>query len=272
MKIKFLIKKLFNKVFNTFTKAFPFSRYRTRYFNRFFLNKEKVSIIDIGSYGGYLDFWKEKDINYKLSFDPIEKRKSSKKNLIFNCALWNKDSEINIYFTKGGGSDSLEHNFDYLLSKTKSLASRVNPKLLNSFLENAKIIRQEVHQARSLDSILEDINIDFDFIKIDVQGAEKKILQGAEKYLDSGKCLGLLIETYTIRMFEEQSLYGEISILLRKYNYIPVLQYPSHGSFGCSNDTLFIKTGIRNAKLNTILKTYNLLRWSDGYYEQELND
>ena len=76
------IKNVINRVIFTINKFFPASIYRTRYLNRFFLKTERVSIIDVGSYGGYLDYWKRNDINFKLSFDPIEDRTSSKKEII----------------------------------------------------------------------------------------------------------------------------------------------------------------------------------------------
>jgi hypothetical protein len=44
---------------------------------------------------------------------------------------------------------------------------------------------------------------------------------------------------------------------------------PSHGSYGCSNDVLFIKKNISSSKMNTILDTYGLLRWSNGIYCEE---
>lgn len=269
--LKFLISKFCKKIIYFINKIFPSSRYRTRYFNRFFLRTEKVSIIDIGSYGGYLDYWKRSDIKIKLSFDPIEDRKSSKKEMIFKSALWDKNKEINLYFTKGGGSDTLIHDFENLLLNKKKLELRVNPKPIENFIFNAGVTHTKKIYARTLDSILEEIQIKFDFLKIDAQGAEMKILKGCEKYLTSDDCLGLLIETYTIKMFKGQSLVSELSDYLKKFGFIPVLHYPSHGSYGCSNDTIFIKTGIKNPKLNTILKTYNLLRWADGYYENEIN-
>ena len=57
-------------------------------------------------------------------------------------------------------------------------------------------------------------------------------------------------------MFKSQWMIGEVSEYLKNFNFIQVMQYPSHGSFGCANDTLFIKAGIKSPKLNTILETY----------------
>ena len=59
----------------------------------------------------------------------------------------------------------------------------------------------------------------------------------------------------------------EITKYLSNYGFIKVLSFPSHGSYGISNDTLYIKKKIKSPKLNTILKTYNLIRHNDGFYE-----
>lgn len=248
----------------------PKYRYRIRYLNKLVIPKEKVSIIDVGSYGGFLDGWRAKDIDRTLSFDPIDNRKSTKKNLIQNCAIWNENKNINIYYTSGGGSDTLKHDIVGLRKLDGKLKSRFNSKPLESFLQKVKINDELEVQALTLDTVLETSEFRYDFLKIDVQGAEKQVLQGATSYLSSGHCLGLLIETYTIRMFQGQWLQSEVIKYLSQFGFVPVIVFPNHGTFGCSNDTLFIKKNVKSAKLNTILDTYGLLRYSEGFYDDEL--
>ena len=117
--------------------------------------------------------------------------------------------------------------------------------------------------------MLKTLGHKYDFLKIDIQGAEKQILLGAEKFLKSENCVGVLVETYTLQMFENQWLKSEVSQFLACFKFVPVLTFPSHGSFGCSNDVLYIKCGIKSAKLNSILNTYGILRYGDGFYQEE---
>ena len=67
-------------------------------------------------------------------------------------------------------------------------------------------------------------------------------------------------------MFQDQWLFNDIEKFLRNYEFECILKYPSMGSFSCANDTLFIKKDVLNSKMNTILSTYNLLRWDNGVY------
>jgi FkbM family methyltransferase len=262
-----MIKKMILRILDFIIGRLPnHYRYRLRTYRKFFLSYEKVNIIDVGSYGGYIDHWKYRYIDNILAFDTIDNRKR-KKTRIEKYFLWNKNEKINLYYTRGGGTDSLIHDFDFIKKNKKKLEQRLNKKDVSKFLNKIQIEKITKVNAKTLDSVLENIDIVYDFIKIDVQGAEKKVLQGAHKFLSQNTTLGLIIETYKLKFFKNQSNELEITKFLSNYGFVKVLQYPNHGSYGVSNDTLYIKEKIKNAKLNTILKTYNLIANNDGFYE-----
>ncbi len=56
-------------------------------------------------------------------------------------------------------------------------------------------------------------------LKIDVQGAEIKVLKGAEQMLRSGKVDLIYLETYFVQQYEEQPLFHEIATLLHQYGF-----------------------------------------------------
>jgi len=250
----------------TISRLPSYYRYRLRTYRKFFLKYEKVNIIDVGSYGGYIDGWDLKYIDNILAFDPIDNRKR-KKTKIEKCVLWSKNGEIDLYHTRGGGTDTLIHDFDFIKNNEKHLKQRLNTKDVSKFLKKIEVEKITKVNCKTLDSVLDVTDVVFDFIKIDVQGAEKKVLEGGQKFLNQNTTLGLIIETYKLKFFKNQSNEFEITKYLSNYGFIKVLSFPSHGSYGISNDTLYIKKKIKSPKLNTILKTYNLIRHNDGFYE-----
>jgi hypothetical protein len=105
-----MIYKLFKyfilKIISIFNILAPSGRYRSRYLLKVLLNKEKVSIVDVGSVGGYIDNWKNSSIDKTLSFDPIDNRTGNDKNIISKHAIWESNQKINLYYINGGGTES----------------------------------------------------------------------------------------------------------------------------------------------------------------------
>jgi FkbM family methyltransferase len=91
-----------------------------------------------------------------------------------------------------------------------------------------------------LDTFIKEKNVTIDYLKIDTQGSELKILHGAEKLLDQKRINILKIEVSTIAVYQNQVMFSDIDIYLRhkgyclvdfityKQNYIP--------SFGNNHD------------------------------------
>ena len=62
----------------------------------------------------------------------------------------------------------------------------------------------------SLDKLL--INYDIDFIKLDAEGADYEILQGAKKSLN--QCLGIVVECQFFERYLNTKSFSEIEILM----------------------------------------------------------
>ena len=72
----------------------------------------------------------------------------------------------------------------------------------------------------TLDSFIEEHSIqNIDLLKLDVQGVEYQVLQGAENALRGGKIKMIYTEILTMPAYEGQNYLDEILQLLRKYNY-----------------------------------------------------
>jgi FkbM family methyltransferase len=73
-----------------------------------------------------------------------------------------------------------------------------------------------------------------DFFKLDVQGAELEVLQGATEALTSGSVLGVELETWLVRPGPTVPLFPEIDTYLRPFGFeifdLDLYRYPRRGS------------------------------------------
>lgn len=58
-----------------------------------------------------------------------------------------------------------------------------------------------------------------DYLKIDTQGSELSILKGAQTLLKAGYINVIKVEVSTIPVYQNQDLFSDIDLFLRKYNY-----------------------------------------------------
>ena len=78
---------------------------------------------------------------------------------------------------------------------------------------------------QTLDATVSELQLDADILlKIDVQGSEKQVLDGAKDTLNKVKII--IIETSYISLYKDQSLFGDI------HNYLAELGFRFHGNLG----------------------------------------
>lgn len=148
------------------------------------LNNFKINIANVGS-AGELDFaglfWsKISDDCLFFNFDPDNYKETKNKNVtIFPYGLWDRSTSKEIFITKFPFASSFYEPNKQELSK-----------FIN--FDDHDIIEKRIINLRALDDILDNRNLDCDFIKIDAEGSEIRILKGAKKHLN--QCLGLEIE------------------------------------------------------------------------------
>lgn len=162
------------------------------------LIKPGMTIIDVGVNKGYYSLLFAKLMNDKgivLSFEPVEEncywiKKSININKykcikLYQYALSNKEEEVTFYLGKKSGHGSI------FLSQS------------NVDSEKAPI----TIKTRKLDDVLKENNIDkIDFIKIDVEGAELMVLQGAENALKKSENLKLVVDLDRISKEDKKQL------------------------------------------------------------------
>lgn len=204
---------------------------------KLFKKKSSIILFDIGACEG------EESIRYKnifpnsdiFLFEPLPKNqkliseniiKSNLKNLtLIPAALFDKDGFTDFY-TSSGHPD-LEKNLDWDFGNKSSslLAPEINN--LPKWLTFNDII--EV-RTMTLYSFLEKNKIsDVDFIHMDVQGAELKVLEGAKEKIKNIKAIWL--EVSSIELYKNQPLKNDVELFMKKNNFL-LIRSEFSGAFG----------------------------------------
>ena len=132
-----------------------------------------------------------------LSFEPIL---SVHKKLLKNS---NKDDEWEVYKPVALGNQ----NIDNFINISKNSVSSSILDISVEHVENAPdsiFVEKQPIQERKLDDIFPELNVEEKnlFLKIDTQGYEFKVIQGAEKILKEFK--GILVEVSLSQLYEGQ--------------------------------------------------------------------
>jgi len=176
------------------------------------LKDNKITIVDIGASGGVDSRWRDfTSMCTGILFEPDPReydvlKKSSDNNLIvLNTALSDSPGDIKFHLCKKQQVSSVyQPNFEILDKYPDSSRFKVE-----------KIIKIK---ADTLDNQLKKNKInEIDFIKIDTQGYELSILQGADFYMD--KAIGLQIEVEFEQMYENQPLFADVDAFVRSKGF-----------------------------------------------------
>ncbi len=188
---------------------------------------ESLSFIDVGAKDqlDYLDTLASVTTMVGFEPNPVEldflKEKYSKNNfkslaLIGNC-LSDYDGKTSFNITKHSSMSSLLDtdlgNYEKHFGLYKNF---------KNWKSNIEIENKITTAAVRLDSFVKDKNETIDYLKIDTQGSELKILHGAEQLLDEKRINILKVEVSTIAVYQDQVLFSDIDIFLRDKGYVLV--------------------------------------------------
>ncbi len=231
-------------------------------------NQGIINFIDVGSASGSIpDPWyaNSKFIKYLLCFDPHNTRHPNNNIIVSKSALWSKRATLPFYIYKGlnqSGSSLFEQNIEFVKENYSSLKSKGPKHLSQTWFERTILERTITIPVETLDQVIDQLDekIQFDFLKIDAQGAEYEILQGSEQFLRTS-CLGLQLELFNIPLYKGIKLESEVTSFLDSMGFHKVKKYKAHGSFDSQNDYVFLRKDCpagRKEKMNTIKKIYKL--------------
>ena len=180
----------------------------SRYYQKF-----PLTLVDIGASGGIESHWKvaEKYIQL-IGFEPDEReysnlqKKENGKVKYLNTGLFNKRMPLEYYLTQKQQTSSI---------------FKPNRELLDRFPEAKRfdIVRNVVIEADTLDNQFKIQKIsDADFIKIDTQGSELFILEGAVDTIKN-HVFGVEVEVEFIEMYQNQPLFSDVDSFMRKLGF-----------------------------------------------------
>lgn len=222
-------------------------------FNEYY-RKNPITIVDIGAAGGLHKRWKKVEKHLQaFCFEPdqrsFEKLSNNKHIICKNIGLNNKKDFVKIYLTKKPTCSSM-----YLPNK-EFIKNFQNP-------DRFEVVEEIDINVDTLDNQLSLLNCnDVDFIKIDTQGSELKIIKGAKNILDS--VFGLMIEVEFNPIYKGQPLFSDVESYLNNCGFQLfdlILSRWSRKSYGMNQ--LIAADAIYFKSLNhfTNLSRYKLLK------------
>lgn len=226
--------------------------------------KGLINLIDIGSASGKLPSpWYENSgyIAKLLCFDPQEESNIKGDLISKSIGLWKEEGQVDLHlFSHPSGASLYRQNTEYVEENFEELKNRGNKEYANTWFERSRLKDIIKIQVNTLDTIIEslDFEIEFDFLKIDAQGAEYDILKGAENFLKNS-CIGLHLELFNIPLYKDILLEPQVTDYLRTKGFQLIKKMPAHGTFNSQNDCLYLKLDTqKNDRLNLIKRIYAL--------------
>jgi len=180
----------------------------SRYFKEF-----PVTMIDVGYRGGAANKWDYFGEYLRcIGFEPDKAEydrltKAGVSGTVFNVGLFDKKGAVDFNITRDG-------NLCSILTP--------NRELLDEFPEAGRydVIKKIKLEVNTLDNVVADSGMKLiDFMKIDTQGTELPILQGASETLKQ-TVFGLEIEVEFVPLYRDQLLFSDLDQYLRERDFI----------------------------------------------------
>jgi FkbM family methyltransferase len=223
-----------------------------------------VNLIDVGAAGTLPAPWYRHAACIKslLAFEPRQAQHNPAA-LVCDVALWSRHQQRPMYIYRGldgHGSSLLPQNYAYVREHFAMRRQRGPRKLANTWFQRSQLVGIEHVECRTLDDVLAQLAPPepYHFLKIDAQGAEHEILQGASQFLKQ-HCLGLHLELFVFPLYRGVVLLPDMVDYLDQQGFELVKTFPPHGSFDSQHDCLFLKRGQHGAVIDTIQSIYSLI-------------
>lgn len=214
----------------------------------------RFNFVDVGSRAGMPKVWKKEYINHIITFDPEDESgalslsRYTGKKFHYPIAVFDVTGKRNFYICDSKNVSSL---FKPDLSVVKKTCYGNN-------LHRWKIIDIVEIECRRLDEILEEIGIEFDFLKIDAQGANLNVLKSCGKFLPRFK--GIQTECEVMPIYKGGSLIDELDMYLKNRGFIFVKKLPPKNNLKSKvwNDYLYVNKDASLEEQNFIKTIYGV--------------
>lgn len=220
-----------------------------------------VNFIDVGSVGGLPEPWRQNAyrIAFLLNFEPNGPITRGVNSMTFNTALWSESCERDFYIYRGSnrrrsGSSLFEQNTEYVRENYDSLSGLGPKNLAETWFKRSELLDTKSLQCLPLDKVLlEEVGgKPFHFMKIDAQGAEFPILEGAREFL-STTCVGMELELFTIPLYRGIRMLDEVESHLAQFGFRLAKKFRAHGTFDSQHNCVFLHES-RNPELQVAIR------------------
>ena len=204
------------------------------------LDGEAIALLDVGASGGIIPRWYPHRAN--IAFTGIEPDQRSIPGLlnspdarafrayeIIPSGAWNVAGPVSISFTRKPMCSS--H-----FSPNRPFLSRFPDVERFDLVGSSEIVCQTV------DGMFAGSSKTVDFIKLDLEGGELAVLEGAATTI--GSCLGLHVEAWFQPIRDEQPLFGDIAGFLRRQgvefvDFVSLFRWRRDSNDGLSGQAIF---------------------------------
>jgi len=116
---------------------------------------------------------------------------------------------------------NIEHESTFYINTSDATNSLLNSNRTDSWIDSATETKHSIKvQTDTIDHFCERMSIEsIDILKLDVQGAELLVLEGARRMLENKKINLIFTEVEFIEIYKGQPLFHEITAFLSAYNY-----------------------------------------------------
>ena len=222
-----------------------------------------VGLIDVGSRGRLPGPWHQRSdlVSHVLKFEPRDRRGESPRVVTIDAALWSESATLPFYVyggLAGDGSSMFKQNVNYVRENFDTLRTLGPASLAETWFERSRLDHIEEVRCTTLDIVLAQRSERYHVLKIDAQGAERQILEGAVDYLSGGDCLALHLELFRLPLYEGIAMRPEVEGMVEDLGFSLVKEYPPHGTFDSQNDCVFLHRNATGPVLDAIRTTYGV--------------
>ena len=224
----------------------------------------KINFIDVGcagylpspwdkeGYGKYID----KIIGFDIMDDELNYLQNDfTNNVVYKNIVFDKEEECFFYICKRNRVSSLfKPNMKILDTYIKYLNNIRKPKRYN--IDKYDIIKVKKIKCTRLDTVLNDLDVDFDFLKVDTEGADFNVIKSLGNYLDT-QIIGIHTELYFKEMYKGITLFDEVNSFLEDHNFYKVKKMDGVDNFW-SNFLYIRDDDNKKEKIDLIKKAYQV--------------
>jgi FkbM family methyltransferase len=130
-----------------------------------------------------------------------------------DCAVWDREESRTLYITRGVGASTMMGEASRDVTGRMYRGSLVNDQGQSMYDRHFAVQETSTVRCRPLDAVVPDDRA-VDFLKIDVEGGEMRVLRGAEGLLSSHRILCVMTEFSFAQYYDEHPLLGDQQVFL----------------------------------------------------------